>query len=344
VLRFPFASALCLALSCFGSVAIAQQEGSDPRIAARALGYAGVEAYQIGDYANAEVKLQRAFALLPVPSLGLWAARALVKVGHLVEASERYLEVTRLPIGAGDREIQKEAQLDAERERAALLPRIPTVQLGLKRATWDQVMVTIDGVPVAESKLAGRIAVNPGQRWIEVRRKGVAGSATTSTARVVVALAEGKHESVVLEVGTEKPSSSVEAPSLLGLDANGSDLPTAEGASQDEGSVDAWRTGGWASIGVGSGLLLASGVSGLLAWSKLGDFDCNQDPCRSLSRDDVEGYNSLRTFSMIGYVAGGLMVGAGMLILFEYEPTETQPSPQLSLSIGPTSATLGARF
>jgi Tfp pilus assembly protein PilF len=66
------------------------------RASARQLGYAGVEEFQGGQYESARAKLEKAYRVLKAPSLGLWSARALEKLGKLVEASERYLEVTRL--------------------------------------------------------------------------------------------------------------------------------------------------------------------------------------------------------------------------------------------------------
>src|SRR5262245_41613860 len=99
---------LLLSLSLGLGVAHAQSKSVDPatRAAARDLGSAGVKAYQEGDYATATEKLEKAYALLPMPSLGLWSARALAKQNKLVAASERYLEVGRLEVSGGDAEVQ----------------------------------------------------------------------------------------------------------------------------------------------------------------------------------------------------------------------------------------------
>jgi hypothetical protein len=65
----------------------AQAVDDATRGAARTLGYDGVKAYNAGDYAVADQKLEKAYRVLKVPSLGLWSARTLVKLGRLVEAS-----------------------------------------------------------------------------------------------------------------------------------------------------------------------------------------------------------------------------------------------------------------
>ena len=106
--------------------ASAQPDSEATQAAARALGYSGVAAYQAGDYATAQDQLEQSFELVKIPSLGLWSARALVKVGKWVEAAERYQQVAALPISFGDAAIQQAAKADAERERAELTPRIPT--------------------------------------------------------------------------------------------------------------------------------------------------------------------------------------------------------------------------
>ena len=52
-----------------GSALARAQEGTvaESVIAARTLGYAGIEAYQNGDYLLADEKLGRAYRVLPVP-------------------------------------------------------------------------------------------------------------------------------------------------------------------------------------------------------------------------------------------------------------------------------------
>ena len=66
------------ALLCLMSAhAAADEADSATRDAARGLGLSGVEAYQAGDYDVASNRLEKAYSLINVPSLGLWSARAL---------------------------------------------------------------------------------------------------------------------------------------------------------------------------------------------------------------------------------------------------------------------------
>ncbi len=136
------------------------QSGEDAtRSAARDMGYAGVEAYQAGDYATAVSKLGKAYGALRVPTLGLWFARSLVKSGRLLEGAERYLEVTRLPADSGDVAAHKQAQVDAAREREELLPRIPALLISLQGGVDAE--VSVDGEPLPSSFWARNVQSTP---------------------------------------------------------------------------------------------------------------------------------------------------------------------------------------
>jgi hypothetical protein len=102
------------------------------RATARQLGEQGIEAYWAEDYRAAEEKLDRAYLLLAVPTLGLWSARARARLGHLVEAAERYRDTARASEAIGNSTAQREAQRTAADELTTLSLRIPslTIRLG----------------------------------------------------------------------------------------------------------------------------------------------------------------------------------------------------------------------
>ena len=171
----------------------AQPSDDATRAEARKIGYSGVEAYQAGDFATAHDRLETAYQLLRVPSLGLWSARALAKVGKLVEADARYLEVIRLPTSVGDEAIQEQARRDATSERADLggASRSSSyVSRALQPARWW----SRSTAHAARSTARREHPVNPGRHKVE----GVRGSAR-ATAEVVVA--EGEKKEAVLRLG-----------------------------------------------------------------------------------------------------------------------------------------------
>src|SRR6185369_14754613 len=92
-----FACAIFVTLQLGPTSATADDIDPSARSAARSLGYAGVEAFERREYGPALDKLEKAFAVLRVPSIGLWSARALARLGRLVQASERYRLVGTLP-------------------------------------------------------------------------------------------------------------------------------------------------------------------------------------------------------------------------------------------------------
>ncbi|HKO94867.1 MAG TPA: hypothetical protein VJU61_27125, partial [Polyangiaceae bacterium] len=288
---------------------------------ARALAYAGVEAYEAGDFVAADQKLRRAYALVPVPAVGLWSARALLKLNRLVEASRRYLDVSRSSYAAGDADVQKEAKRDAERELQGLLPRIPRLRIELKAAAGGDVRVTIDGIPTATSALSEPILVNPGDHWVEAQQG-------TLRSQAQLTLAAGETKSAQLELDGAATSSGLA----------GTELPLAE--SRASGSDDLWRTVGWVGVGVGGATLVGSALAGIIAYSQLSEFDCDGDTCQSDNATDVATYNGLRTFSTIGYITGSVLTGAGIFLLLQHRT----PDAELSFRLGPGSATLGGRF
>src|SRR5689334_6891943 len=174
---------------------VAQPSPSDDpaRAEARKIGYAGVEAYQAGDFATARERLETAYQMLRVPSLGLWSARALAKLGKLVEAEARYLEVIRLPTSVGDEAIQQQARQDAGNERTSLARRIPSILVRVEGAPANEVAVTIDDAALVGSALGENHLVNPGRHEVE----GIRGTTRTS---VAISVAEGEQREAVLRL------------------------------------------------------------------------------------------------------------------------------------------------
>jgi len=108
--------AVQLSVHGWAGVGWANEGVDDSRDQARTLGYEGIDAYEAGRFDEADAKLSAAYRLLTVPSLGLWSARALMRLGKRAEAEQRYREVLALPLDTGDVAVQQAAQRDAERE------------------------------------------------------------------------------------------------------------------------------------------------------------------------------------------------------------------------------------
>lgn len=281
------------------------QDGDDAnRAAARELGTEGIEAYDRGDDATAIEKLDRAFQVVKVPTLGLWLARALARSGKLVEAAERYREVTRLDATTGSVATQKEAQAAAERELARLVPRIPSLDISLVGASPSEVEVAIDDVIVPATFVGEPRPVNPGTRTVTAKH---------GTQRVTerVSVAEGQRRAVVLRLPSN--AEAVEAASPAGGSAANTPDPTTDHARTGRPTV------AWMALGVGAAGLVAGGVTGGLAIATRASVadHCDGNDCREPAFAEVDRYNALRSAATVGFVVGGLglAAGGGLLLL-----------------------------
>jgi hypothetical protein len=312
------------------------------RAKARALGYAGVEAYEAGDYAAASAKLEESYQLLPVPSLGLWSARALVERGRWVEAEERYRAVTASSVAANDSPVQQQAKDDAQRERGELLRRIPSLKIRIAGAEPSEVTVSVDGAVRAEAELVTALLVNPGRHEIS----GVRG---TERSQVVLDIVERTHEEVELRFSALPPSEPSPGPAVVVPPALPPALPPASPAPPAADSSSdlrrAVRIGGWVAVGAGAAGLTTSLVSYVLANQQYDSFErrnlCTMGGC---SQDEVDSYNTLRDVQRVSLIAGSVLAAAGVTALVLTWNDAAERPQQLSVELGPASAVIRGSF
>jgi hypothetical protein len=303
---------------CYSTLALAgNTQGDAARAAARSAGYEGIQAYESGNLTVAVEKLGRAFNVVKVPTLGLWYARALAKTGNLVEAYERYAEVTRLEVTEGKIKEQKQAQADAAADAEALKPRIPILTLTVRGASND-CEVTLDGTSVPTNLLGMATPINPGTHRIMAKQDG-------EVVEREVTLAEGEKKALELELKSKRADATSVAPSTTAgskqSPASGSDS-TKDASSQ--GSTQ--KTIGWITLGVGGVATVAGAVTGALVLSKRGQLDdsgaCKDNVCTSAQHDQLASYNQMRTLSSVGFVVGVVGIGVGTTLLL------TTPKPK----------------
>jgi hypothetical protein len=268
----------------------------------------------------------------------------MVQLGLLVEASERYVEVTRLEAASGDRELQEEARRVAAEEREALLPRIPQLKLVVEGVSPDQVQIQLDGKDVPPSLLGMQRPVNPGTRQV-VGRLG------EQVVTEQVALAEGEAKELTLRFA---PPASAPAPPPAAAPGPGASSPPPGAQSRALGEPDAGpesgdlqRTLGWVSIGVGGAGVVVGAITGAILLSqksKLDDGDCLDGRCGPDEQDRVESYNSLRPVSTTGFVVGGVGLAAGLTLLLTAPPAAEQAEAHVAPWVGIGSAGIAGRF
>ncbi len=308
------ASALALALACSAATTAVSAWAAPPAIddatksAARQLGQEGIAHYEAGEYDAALDKLSRADALVQLPSTGLLVARTLAKTGKLVEASEKYLAVTKIDLPADANETQRNAKVQAEQERAALAARIPTLQIVLG-SDLAGANVVLDGRPLPAALLGMKRPTNPGGHAIVAVVDGRRATAT-------VKLGEGESKRVVLErldAAASSPSAADDAPATEASPAASQPParePTPEPASS--ASIRPLRLGAYIGLGVGGGLAL---VGAILGGTAMGDLDtleaqgCTEGLCPASTKDALDSYMGTRAAS-IGLLYGGLGLAA----------------------------------
>ncbi len=305
---------------------------------AREIASRGLDAYDAGDYQTAADRLQEAYLVVKVPTVALYRARALAKLGRLVEASEIYREASLLTIEKGREEQQREAQRDAELEREALLPRIPRITVLVEGAEQGEVTFEVDDAAVPASLLAAGHALDPGEHTVVGKRGAQEVSA-------VVTLEERDAETVTLRF-TAASAESVAAPASSGTGA-------AVGAPSDDGadrSGRGWqRPTGFAVGGVGAVGLVVGVVSGIGTTKKRNDLlnaGCDDSgECFDDQDDDVDSYNAALRITNTGLIAGGVLAAAGaVLIVTAPKKRSGSANRELSPWVGIGSAGVRGRF
>lgn len=311
------------------------------RAAARSLGEEGIRAFRAGDYATADAKLDRAYRLFSTPTLGLWGARARVKLGHWVEAAERFRDAVRTSEAVGNSAAQKEAQREAAKELEALSPLIPALTIQIENATPDEVAITIDGGAVASGLIGVPRPTNPGAHRIVAIRG-------SERREVVVSLQEKSQENLLLSfrnVLAHKPATAApveEAPAAASAGAG----PFGESAQPAAAVAPAPERGSGSnalkpiaivvmSLGVAS--LATGGVTALLANGKLDR--CPNHQCES--QEVKNSYDTLKTISTISIYTGAALAVAG-LVTFLLAPGEDQEA--VSWGVSPTGVAFSGNF
>jgi hypothetical protein len=288
------------------------------RITAREIAKAGLAAFDNGQYEEAFAKLAQAYEIVHVPTLRLYMARAAARLGKLIEASELYLQATRLQVTEGDIAGQHQAQIEAADERVALLPRIPKLVVVVTGVPVGAVEVTLDGQRVPPALFQPGQLANPGQHEVVARH--------------------GNEQTVQHLVLAEKELHTCTFAFRPG--------PAAAGAATTPTGPSTGRTLGWVGIGVGGAGLLFGGIAGLVAVSKRSSLNaggCVNNHCYSDQRGDVDSYQTLRILSTVGFTVG-VIGGAGGMALLTTQRSQQAQARTVAPVIGLGLTGLAGRF
>jgi hypothetical protein len=286
-----------MASTCLATVASAQPIDPQLKSAARKLGAEGIVLYRRGDFEGALDRFERAYKILPAPTLGVRAARCMVKLNRLVEASERYLEVTRYTFQPGDPFVYKQDIASAQRERDELQPRIPSLEIEVTGPRGDGIEVEVDGRAVPVELVGAAQPIDPGSHQVVVRRAdtSVDGSVTVP---------EGETSRLTLELPALPPPREPQTP-------------------PDGAGVD-WMLWTWVAFGVGAGGAVASIINGAIAVDQQNKLEarCPNRSCPPDAHGAANAYDATRYATTIGIVLGAVGGAAGGALLL-FAPGDT---------------------
>lgn len=298
----------------------------DAKARARALANRGYELFQEGRYEEANGHFREAERIFHATTIVVMIGETYEHLDRLADAEAMYALAAEEKLASYAPQAFRDAQATARERLAALAPRVPRIELRLRRPLDGRRMeVTVDGVPVAASRLPGPLGVDPGTRVIEVRIAGAA------PARHVVTLVEGGRS--VLEIDGEAGAGDV--------------TPNAAEAPPPGDPSSGLVIPAIASLAVGGGGLVLGTVAGVIALGKRSDLDdrCLDGRCFPEDRALADEVSTAATWSTVGFVVGGVGIAAGAVLLWaDAASTPERPGAAVHLEPGLGAARLRGRF
>lgn len=316
-------SGLLMILALHSSRALAAEPVDDgTRNAARNLAEQGRDAFEHGNFERSRDLFHRAYALVQAPTLALYEARSLNKLGRLVQAEEAYLRVVRTSLQPDAPEPFRKAVREAESEEVLLEPRIPKLTIIVigPGAESPDLSLTLDGEKVKAALIGVEMPLDPGHHAIQALVPGAQPS------RVELEIQERDRKRV--EIRVEAPRAAPVAAQVLGPPITSFDTPPPRSSWHTPAALAA---GGLGVVGLGTGL-----VAGLLAGARhaKAEEQCPNHACVEGSEGEaaLSSFRTLRTVSTVGYIVGAAGLAAGVT-LFVTAPSAGQSTRQARLGL-----------
>jgi hypothetical protein len=317
----PFArsTAVVVTLALTAAPSVFAQPAAD-RATARQLGQDGQTALDAKDYTAAEDHFRRADALFHAPTLLLGYARAEAGLGKVVNASEAYNRIIREGVSPGAPDAFVKAVEAAKNESAAVEARLASVTVVVSGP--DNPTVVLDDQPLPVAALGVKRPVDPGTHVVKATADGWEPAETTfdvvdaGSANATLAMKRSAVASV-------SPVAS-HPPALIGaVNVPAGAVPETDRVPATGGG-GAQTTVGWVGIVVGGVGIATGAVAGVLAIGKHSTLasECPAD-CK---QSDIDSYHAIGAISTVGFIAGGVLAGAGLVLILTAPPRTSSPA------------------
>lgn len=278
-------------------------KGEDTRAAARQMAREAIALMHDSRWTEAEALLERAYRLVPAPTVALLDGRCLEELGKLTEAAGRYEAATK-PSSEGASDAFRKAAEEAARRLAEIRERIPKIAIVLEGDHLDEkrVVLLIDSKPLAHDDWSKPVLVDPGNHVVAASVDG------RVAVEDQVMLKEGESKQVSLRLhGDAAPPPPPAVPAVV-----------PEPARVTSPAPSSSKTWGFVSLGIGGAGLATGIVSGVVMLDAKSSLDVECSPvCPPAATDEISRFRTARVVSAIGYGVGivGIGVGAAILLL-----------------------------
>jgi hypothetical protein len=269
---------------------------------ARSVAVTAREAFNAGDYETALALFRRAYTLYPAPTVVLYEARTLDKMGLMLEAVEAYTRTTQIAVASDAPDQFAEAIAAARQEERALRARVPTLTLRVDGVSLNDpnLKISVNGRAIGAAQIGQAQRLNPGT----YRISGSISAERSDQASVV--LSEGQNAAVVLHLAAPSPTP---PPPVISHNVE----PLDETTPQNSLRLYAYVAGGVGITGIGAGL-----VTGLMSTSKHSEAEeeCDNNVCDpdGTGTEAVKDFRSMRTVSTICYGVGAAGLATGVVL------------------------------
>ena len=291
----------------------ASAQDSGDVAAARDLGKRGVIAAQAGRCEEAVDLLNRAKALVPLPTVLTPLGECQLKLGHLVEGTENLQASANAQLGSNPQPALVKARDHAKELLPTATPRLAHLTINVRAPANAQPKVTDNGSVVSAVLVGVDHPVDPGKHSVEASAPGfLSQSASTN-------LGEGQAQTITLNLVVDPNARNVPPPPLV-----------PPGQTPEEHPDKTQLIAGVVTMSVGGAALIAAAGVGGAAYAKERSLNTLCGPtkkCPNTNASDISTMKAMANASTGLFAVGGAAAGVGLIVTLTAPSGKSQPKP-----------------